>query len=68
MKLTPVLKIAENLMNQGFTYSKCKEGTIYNATTNEKREVPHDVLEAMMFLDGFVERVFERVFERISNN
>ena len=64
MKLTPVLKNAENLINEGFIFSKCKDNTIYNATTSEKREVPPDVFEAMMFLDGFI----ERVFKRISNN
>ena len=64
MKLTPVLKIAENLINQGFTFSKCKENTIYNVATGEKREVLPDLFEAMKFLDGFI----ERLFNKISNN
>jgi hypothetical protein len=64
MKLAPVFKIAENLINEGFTFSKCKENTIYNVATSEKREIPPDVFEAMTFLDGFT----ERLFKKISNN
>lgn len=60
-KLTPVLKLAENLIYDGFTLSKVKKDTIYNVASGETREVPPDVLETMSFLEGFVTRMFDKI-------
>lgn len=61
MSIKPILKIAENLFNDGFVPSKADSGTIYNVVTAEIQKPPQEILDILVFLCEFNEKTRSNV-------
>lgn len=61
MKLKPLLKLAENLFNDGFVCSKASTGAIYNVLTGENQIPSRDVYDVLDFIGKWDEKMKSKV-------
>jgi len=61
MNIKLVLKLAENLFNDGFVASKTGSGTVYNVATGESQNPPQEVVDILEFLCEFSQNLRSKV-------